>query len=68
MSGTGGRDLSECLDKFGNIAVDVVIGHGPGAGKRETGASAKPAVVARFLRDLAGDVQRLSAAADGRRQ
>ena len=57
---TGGRDLSECLDRFGNIAVDVTIGTGPDAGKREAGASATPSMVAAFLRDLADDVGRLA--------
>ena len=56
---TGGRDLSRCVDRFGNIAVDVVIGGGPGdAETHETGASNRPAVVARFLRNLADDVER----------
>lgn len=59
MSGTGGRDLRECVDRFGNIAVDVTIGDGPGAGIRSTGASATPATVAAFLRDLADDVAAL---------
>jgi hypothetical protein len=57
---TGGRDLRRCLDKFGHISVDVEIGGGPGAGRHSTGASAKPATVARFLRELADDVERLS--------
>ena len=68
MSGTGGRDLRECLDKFGNIAVDVTIGDGPGAGVRSTGASAEPATVAGFLRDLADDVAALSTATCENRQ
>jgi hypothetical protein len=54
------RDLHEHVDQFGNIAVDVEIGGGPGAWpeKRATGASASPAMVARFLRDLADDLAR----------
>jgi hypothetical protein len=60
MTGTGGRDLSYCVDRFGNIAVHVVIGGGPGnAETRETGASNAPAIVAGFLRDLADDVGRV---------
>jgi hypothetical protein len=57
---TGGRDLSGHLDQFGNIAVDVTIGGGPGVTlpPASTGASATPAMVAAFLRDLAADVQR----------
>jgi hypothetical protein len=55
---TGGRDLSRCVDQFGNISVEAKVGGGPGAGTHETGASAKPAIVARFLRDLADDVER----------
>jgi hypothetical protein len=56
---TGGRDLTEHVDRFGNINVDVTIG-GPAstAGPRTTGANATPATVAGFLRDLADDVQR----------
>lgn len=58
---TGGRDLRSCVDKFGNISVDVTIGRGPGAGEeRSTGASAPPVMVAAFLRDLADDVERTS--------
>lgn len=58
-TGTGGRDLSGHVDKFGNIAVAVEIGGGPGCGQtRSTGASATPAMVAGFLRDLADDVER----------
>ena len=60
MSGTGGRDLSAQVDRFGNISVEVKIGGGPGAQEHETGASAKPATVAKFLRELASDVERLS--------
>jgi hypothetical protein len=54
------RDLAEHVDRFGNIGVDVEIGGGPGtAGQtRTTGASARPAMVARFLRELADDVER----------
>lgn len=58
VGGTGGRDLSGQLDRFGNLSVEVVLGGGPGAARRETGASAKPATVAQFLRDLAADVER----------
>jgi hypothetical protein len=55
-----GRDLSGHVDRFGNIAVDVTIGGGPGAwaATRATGASASPATVAGFLRELADDVER----------
>ncbi len=60
MSGTGGRDLTGCVDRFGNIGVDVEIGSGPGAETRFTGASHEPAMVARFLRELADDVERLT--------
>lgn len=54
------RDLSPQLDAFGNIAVDVTIGGGPGAADRVTGASAGPEMVAAFLRDLADDVAALA--------
>ena len=58
---TDTRDLSEYVDRFGNIAVDVTIGGGPGAReKRSTGASATPTMIARFLRELAADVEALS--------
>jgi hypothetical protein len=54
------RDLAEHVDQFGNIAVDVQVGGGPGAAAqaRATGANAPPATVARFLRELADDVDR----------
>jgi hypothetical protein len=54
------RDLTEHVDRFGNISVAVEIGGGPGAAPemRPTGANATPSTVARFLRDLADDVQR----------
>jgi hypothetical protein len=54
------RDLRGHVDRFGNISVAVEIGGGPGArpDKRPTGANATPATVARFLRDLADDVER----------
>ena len=52
------RDLSECVDRFGNIAAEVEIVGGPDADSRSTGASAKPTMVARFLRELADDVER----------
>jgi hypothetical protein len=55
------RDLSPQLDEFGNIAVDVTIGGGPGAADRVTGASAGPLAVAAFLRDLADDMAALAA-------
>lgn len=57
--GTWTRDLSEHLDRFGNIAVTVEIGDGPGTRSepRTTGASAKPSTVARFLRELADDIE-----------
>lgn len=55
------RDLAEHVDRFGCISVDVEIGGGPGAAgeKRSTGASSTPAAVARFLRELADDVERV---------
>ena len=59
---TGGRDLAEQLDAFGNISVEVKIGGGPWASTRETGASASPATIAAFLRDLADDVAQLDTA------
>lgn len=54
------RDLTEHVDRFGHISVSVEIGGGPGAATepRATGASARPAMVARFLRELADDVER----------
>jgi hypothetical protein len=55
------RDLSPHVDRFGNISVKVEIGDGPGtpaADTRLTGASARPATVAKFLRELADDVER----------
>ena len=61
-AGTGGRDLTACTDQFGNIAVGVTIGGGPGAQQRTTGASHVPAAVAAFLRDLAGDIERVNRA------
>jgi hypothetical protein len=55
----GTRDLAKYVDRFGNISVAVEIGGGPGAhGPRLAGASAPPATVAKFLRELAGDVER----------
>lgn len=55
------RDLSPQVDRFGNVAVHVAIGGGPGAAERETGASATPQTVAAFLRELADDVAALAA-------
>lgn len=52
-----GRDLRPQVDGFGNISVAVVIGGGD-VEPRETGASSTPAAVARFLRELADDVER----------
>lgn len=54
------RDLREHVDRFGNISVHAEIGGGPGAAAetRPTGANATPATAARFLRDLADDVER----------
>jgi hypothetical protein len=54
------RDLAEHVDRFGNISVSVEIGGGPGTTvtPRPTGASASPPAVARFLRELADDVER----------
>lgn len=56
------RDLSEHVDRFGHIAVHIEIGGGPGAAEetRTTGASADPATIAKFLRELADDVQRVA--------
>jgi hypothetical protein len=51
------RDLSRCIDEFGNISVDVTIGGGPGAGEHATGFSALPRVVAKSLRELADDIE-----------
>jgi len=51
------RDLSSCVDRFGNISVDVEIGGAPGAGTHTTGATAPPAMVARFLRELADEIE-----------
>jgi hypothetical protein len=55
------RDLSPYIDQFGNISVEVEIGRGPGTrangDTRSTGASAPPATVANFLRELADDVE-----------
>jgi len=58
------RDLAE-LDRFGNIRITVEIGGGPGASgePRSTGASAPPALAARFLRELADDVERTGSTA-----
>jgi hypothetical protein len=55
------RNLSEHMDKFGNISIHVEIGGGPGAAPetRPTGANARPRTVAGFLRDLADDVEAL---------
>lgn len=61
MRCTPERDLSAQVDTFGNISVDVTIGDYPGAVGRSTGASAPPATVACFLRDLADDIDRLAA-------
>lgn len=58
----GPRDFSGRMDEAGNIAVDVKVRH-PGDDSfsaYEIGASAEPATVARFLRDLADDVERLA--------
>ena len=54
-----GRDLRKCVDRFGNISVDVTIGSGPGAEEWTTGGSAGPATIAGFLRDLADDMDTL---------
>ena len=58
------RDLSPQVDRFGNIAVDVTVGGGPGVPERATGASASPQTVAAFLRELADDVAALAAPQD----
>jgi len=54
------RDLSPQLDEFGKISVEVMLGGGPGAAERLTGASAPPETVAAFLRELADDVAALA--------
>lgn len=54
------RDLRPSVDRFGNISVEVRIGRGPQAEETETGASARPSAVARFLRDPADDIKRLA--------
>ena len=55
---TGGRDLSPYLDRFGHIKVTVDVGGHGAAGKHGTGANGPPALVAKFLRELADDVER----------
>jgi hypothetical protein len=56
------RDLRPYLDNFGNISVKCEVGGAPGAVEaRLTGASAKPAQIARFLRELADEVEALEA-------
>ena len=62
MSGqaTQGRDFAPCVDAFGNISVDVTIGGGPWAETREGGASAAPAVIAKYLRELAAAIEQLA--------
>ena len=54
------RDLSEFVSRFGHIAVDVEIRMpgNRGGPSRSTGAANTPAIVARFLRELADDVER----------
>ncbi len=52
------RDLAPHLDQFGHISVDVIVGREPH--ERITGANAIPSTVAKFLRDLAEDVERLA--------
>jgi hypothetical protein len=54
------RDLSEFVSRFGHIAVDVEVSTPGNRGgvPRSTGASNTPAAVARFLRELADDVER----------
>ena len=53
------RDLTPYINHFGHIAVDVTIGRAPGVNvePRTTGASAEPATVAGFLRELADDIE-----------
>jgi hypothetical protein len=66
--GTWERDLAGYVDQHGNIAVDVAIrwpGHVAMGVSRETGVSAPPATVARFLRELADDVDRAGREAGG---
>lgn len=58
------RDLRNCVDAFGNISVEVTVGGGSWAASRETGATATPATVAQFLRDLADDVAALETLTD----
>jgi hypothetical protein len=57
----GPRDFSRRVDKSGNISVDVKIRlPGDDSSAYDASASEKPATVARFLRDLADDVERLA--------
>jgi hypothetical protein len=60
----GGRDLTRCLDRYGYISANVTLGTGPGAEAWKTGASADPATVAKFLRELADDVEKLGRLTD----
>lgn len=62
------RDLSEFVSRFGHIAVDVEISTPGNRGgvSRSTGASNTPALVARFLRELADDVERATPPAQNR--
>ena len=52
------RYLSRYVDGFGNISVTVDIGAETTRQPRSTGANHRPEVVARFLRELADDVER----------
>lgn len=61
MRSTPTRILDQYLDGAGNIAVAVTIGNERrGIPERQTGANARPLTVARFLRELADDVERLA--------
>lgn len=54
------RDLSSQLDPAGKLSVVVRLGGSPGVAERETREYGPPAVVAGWLRELAGDVAALA--------
>lgn len=54
------RILTPHLDGSGNIALVVTIGDGRGIPPRELAVSARPLTVARWLREVADDVERLA--------
>lgn len=62
MRSTPERDLSSHVDEAGHIAVGVEIGSFRNGDPRNrlTGASSTPDVVAKFLRELADDIERLA--------